>query len=93
MTACARCGSAFVPSGRRRYCCDACKQADWRARRATPAPIGRVRPEATIYECPSCEMRYLGIQRCEPCGRFCRRVGPGGPCPHCDEPVAVEDLL
>jgi hypothetical protein len=22
-----------------------------------------------------------------------RRVGPGGSCPHCDEPVLVADLL
>jgi len=24
---------------------------------------------------------------------FMRRVGPGGNCPHCDEPVAITDLL
>lgn len=24
---------------------------------------------------------------------FCRRVGIGGLCPHCDEPVAISDLL
>ena len=37
--------------------------------------------------------RYLGTQRCDECGVFCKRVGPGGPCPHCDEPVAVADLI
>ena len=31
--------------------------------------------------------------RCPDCGIFCRRVGPGGPCPHCDEPVALTDLV
>jgi hypothetical protein len=48
---------------------------------------------ATVYECPTCETRFLGVQRCADCGVFCRRVGPGGPCPHCDEPVALADLL
>jgi hypothetical protein len=95
MIACSRCGAKFVASGRRRYCSDACKQADWRMRRAgaaDPAPV-RVRPEATIYECPSCEERYLGVRRCEPCGLFCRKVGPGGSCPHCEGPIAYEDLV
>lgn len=23
----------------------------------------------------------------------CRKLGPGGPCPHCDEPVVLADLL
>ena len=37
--------------------------------------------------------RYLGTQRCSECGVFCRRVGAGGLCPECGEPVAVADLL
>jgi hypothetical protein len=41
----------------------------------------------------TCETRYLGQQRCPDCGIFCRRVGHGGLCPHCDEPVALQDLL
>lgn len=48
---------------------------------------------ATVYACPSCDTRYLGQQRCDDCHLFCRRVGPGGACPHCDEPVALADLL
>lgn len=97
VTPCARCGREFVPSGRRRYCSDACKQADWRARQATCPPavndaLPRVRPEHTVYECPLCETRYLGVRRCEECNLFCRRIGPGGLCPHCDEPVAYDDL-
>ncbi len=24
---------------------------------------------------------------------FCRRVGPGDRCPHCDEPVSIAGLL
>ncbi|HEX9506418.1 MAG TPA: M15 family metallopeptidase [Acidimicrobiia bacterium] len=47
----------------------------------------------TVYACPNCETRYLGEQRCDECNTWCRRVGPGGLCPCCDEPVAVTDLL
>ncbi|MDO8567871.1 MAG: hypothetical protein Q7R57_04065 [Dehalococcoidales bacterium] len=46
-----------------------------------------------MYECPSCGARYLDEQRCPDCHLFCRRVGPGGRCPHCEEPVAVADLI
>jgi hypothetical protein len=46
-----------------------------------------------VYECPTCGARLLGEQRCPECHVFCRRVGPGGRCPHCDEPVAVVDLI
>ena len=47
----------------------------------------------TVYECPHCQTRYLGDQRCQDCNTWCRRLGPGGPCPHCDDLVAVEDLV
>ncbi|MGH7429761.1 MAG: hypothetical protein ACREJ4_15600 [Candidatus Methylomirabilaceae bacterium] len=46
----------------------------------------------TVYKCPACGIRAVGDQRCE-CGSFMSRVGLGGRCPHCDEPVAVDDLL
>lgn len=55
-------------------------------------PAHQPRREITVYECPHCESRYLGQQRCEECGVFCRRIGLGAPCPHCDEPVAIDDL-
>ena len=94
--ACPVCRQGFRPSGRRRFCSAACRQAAWRARQPvmplTPILARSPRP-ATVYECPNCETRYLGDQRCPDCGVFCRRVGPGGPCPACDEPVAVRDLL
>ena len=94
---CAVCGRAFRPVGRRRFCSDACRQAAWRRRQSTPAPLPDRAPRparsATVYECPSCGTRYLGQQRCPDCQRFCRRVGPGGRCPHCDEPVAFGDLV
>jgi hypothetical protein len=93
---CAQCGDNFVAHGRRRYCDDACRQAAWRERHPAsvlPSFSRRVPRFSVIYECPECTTRFLGEQRCDQCQRFCRRVGPGGACPHCDEPVAVADLL
>jgi hypothetical protein len=94
MVSCEWCGTAFAASGRRRFCSDACKQANWRARHAEalPAHAAVLGPDATVYECPSCEQRYLGSRRCEDCNSFCRRIGPGGLCPSCEEPVAFQDL-
>ena len=95
---CVDCGRMVAAVGRRRYCAAACRQVAWRRRQAvavpprSPVPARMPRP-ATVYECPSCGARLLGVQRCADCGVFCRRVGPGGACPHCDEPVAVADLL
>lgn len=83
---CPVCTRPFVPVGRQRVCSAACRQLAWRRRHPTTRA-------ATVYECPSCETRYLAQQRCPDCGLFCRRVGPGGLCPHCDEPVALTDLL
>ncbi|HEX7538418.1 MAG TPA: hypothetical protein VF391_15620 [Dermatophilaceae bacterium] len=47
---------------------------------------------SVIYECPECETRYVDERRCPDCNLFTRRIGPGGSCPHCDEPVAQTDL-
>ncbi len=84
---CPACGQPFTAAGRR---------AAWRRRHSAPRPDAAALPpaarDATIYQCPDCEQRYLGQQRCDDCGTFCRRIGPGGPCPHCDEPVAIKDL-
>src|SRR5712692_176704 len=100
--ACPACGQPFTPAGRRRWCSDACRQAAWRRRHPSPSagPAAAVAaapppasPDATIYQCPGCDQRYLGQQRCDDCGTFCRRIGPGAPCPHCDEPVAIKDLI
>jgi hypothetical protein len=55
-------------------------------------PAARPRREHTIYECPACGQRLLGEQRCPDCNTFARRIGPGGSCPHCSEPVAMNDL-
>ena len=93
--ACPRCGQVFTPAGRQRFCSAACRQAAGRQRHPTPLPPlpTRTPRAATIYECPSCGARLLGEQRCPDCQQFCRRIGPGGPCPHCDEHIALTDLL
>jgi hypothetical protein len=95
---CAACGHGFRPVGRRRFCSDACRQAAFRRRHLAgqalaPLQPGRGARATTVYECPACGARLLGEQRCPDCGVFCRRVGPGGSCPHCDEPVAIADLV
>ncbi len=92
---CPVCDHAFHPHGRQRVCSSACRQALWRQRHPTPGPEVPARsPVAqTVYECPTCATRLLGEQRCPDCQVFCRRIGPGAACPHCEEPVAVIDLL
>lgn len=47
---------------------------------------------SVVYQCPECEERYLDERRCPDCHLFCRRIGVGAACPHCDEPVAIGDL-
>ena len=95
---CPRCGEPFVPTGKRRYCSGACKAAAYRRRRhAIQVPVtlspAQPRKPVTVYECDTCGTRIIGEQRCDQCHTFMRRVGLGGNCPHCDEPVAITDLL
>ena len=90
--ACAICGTKFLPQGRQRYCDTPCRQTAWRRRKAAPRhPV--VAKASIVYECGSCGNRFLGIQRCEDCNTWARRVGPGGSCPHCDELVAISDII
>ena len=96
--ACPICQRAFAASGRRTYCSDACKAAAYRRRRVNghpPVTIPDPRPRrpVTIYECDNCGARALGDQRCDECRTFMRRIGIGGCCPECDEPIAVQELL
>lgn len=97
MIPCPVCQRPFTPAGKRLYCRDACAAAAYRRRRAARqpvvVPVHRPRRPITVYECQACDVRQLGQQRCDCCGAFMRRVGWGGPCPHCDEAVAVSDLL
>ncbi len=96
--ACPACGQPFTRAGRRRWCSPACRQAGWRRRHpepvATPlAPPPRPARERTVYQCPDCGQRYLGQQRCDDCSAFCHRIGQGGACPSCEEPVAITDII
>ena len=94
---CPICRTPFVATGKRLYCTPACNAAAYRRRKraARPIAIPKTRPAKaiTVYECDACGARTIGEQRCDDCGTFMRRIGLGGPCPHCDEAVAVTDLL
>ena len=101
--ACPVCQAAPTPP-RARYCSDACKQRAYRQRQADGTPLAldaltadlrsrRALVVRTVHECPSCETRFLGEQRCPDCHTFCRRLGLGGPCPHCDDPVTLTEVL
>lgn len=91
-TQCGQCGTRFTAIGRQKWCSDACRQSAWRQRTTAPRPTQPAKTD-TIYECPNCDTRYLGNQRCHDCNTWCQRLGPGGPCPHCDDLVAVSDLI
>jgi hypothetical protein len=95
---CPVCQDPFTPVGRQRYCGDACRAAAYRRRRdAVQPPVvvhkSQLRKPITVYECDGCGARAVGGQRCEECRTFMRRVGIGGACPNCDEPVSIEYLL
>ena len=82
---CPVCHHPFTANGRRRFCTDACRAAAYRRRRDAnqppiPVPASRPRRPITVYEC-------------DDCSTFMRRIGYGGNCPSCDEPVAITELL
>jgi predicted nucleic acid-binding Zn ribbon protein len=95
---CPRCGGPLPVGRSRRWCSDACRQAAWRRRHqpvdpAVAVPPARPKRTSTVYQCPDCETRLLGTQRCEDCGIFMRRLGTGGHCSACDEPITINELL
>ncbi|MGH8992545.1 MAG: hypothetical protein ACRDZ7_13645 [Acidimicrobiia bacterium] len=97
MPTCPVCGHPFEPSGRRRHCSDACRQAAWRRRHTPTDPQPALPPKGkrranTVYECDTCGSRALGDQRCDACNTWMRAIGLGGFCPHCDEPIAVAEI-
>ena len=97
-TICPACQQPFSPVGLQRFCCEACRVAVYRRGRETTAPsVVALRPARrqplTVYACDGCGARALGEQRCDECRSPMRRVGLGGFCPCCNEPVAVEELL
>ena len=97
---CPVCWTPFTKVGRRRYCTEACRKTAWTRRHTTAVkvaepivPQGIRRRDVTIYACPTCDARYHGEQWCHDCNQPCTRVGLGGLCPHCDQPVAISDLI
>jgi hypothetical protein len=95
---CPVCGTPFTPTGKRRYCRDACRVAAHRRRHrptdtAATIPPPTPRRPVTVYECDSCGIRLLGEQRCADCGTFMSRLGIGGTCPCREEPITMEELL
>jgi hypothetical protein len=95
---CPVCQTRFTPTGRQQYCGAPCRNTAFRRRHQDPpttviVPAAKPRQQMTVYECPTCGQRLHGERRCPDCNIFARRVGIGGPCPHCSEPVAVTDLL
>lgn len=98
MSVCPVCEHPFTPTGRRRFCSDACRAAAYRRRRNADrpplvVPAAQPRRPITVYECGTCGARALGQQRCDDCGTFMTRIGYGGHCPNCDDPVAINELL
>jgi hypothetical protein len=96
---CPVCWTTFVRVRRQKYCSDNCRKTAWARQRAAttstppPPPPPARRRDVTVYSCPDCDGRFHGQQWCHDCNRPCVRVGLGGLCPHCDEPVAISDLL
>jgi len=96
---CPVCETPFEQIGKRRYCRDACRVAAHRRRHRAPdapevlPPPSQPRRSHTVYECPSCDERSLGEQRCDDCNTFMRSLGLGGLSPCCGEPVTIEELL
>ena len=98
---CQVCGTPLLRPRQRWYCSQACQMVAFRRRRGherntsglDPASLKRVDRSRIVYECGHCSARYLGEQRCPECRIFCRRLGAGGACIHCDELVTVAELL
>jgi hypothetical protein len=102
-SACLVCGAA-LSTPQQRYCTRACQQHAYRLRHQQPAhpDLTLLRAELkrrrhllqrTVYECPTCQTRSIGDQRCADCNTFTRRLGLGGSCPECDAVVLLTDLL
>jgi hypothetical protein len=98
---CLMCGVALA-STRARYCSRAHQQLAFRLRHRSDVDLQRARQQLqrrhalmaqSVYECPSCAERFVGVRRCPECNLFTRAVGLGGHCPECDMPILLVDLL
>jgi hypothetical protein len=102
---CPVCGVEFQPNGRGRFCTPRCRQRAFRlhyrqtvSRATLPDLTDQLRRDhqliaQTVYECSSCQERFLGERRCSSCNRWCRNIGIGGECGGCGEFVTVTELL
>jgi len=93
-----------LPSPRARYCGAACKQRAFRLRQADLSTVDDARLRAdlhrrgtllahSVYACPACDQRFVGLRRCPDCNLFLRALGLGGACPDCETPILLADLL
>ena len=95
---CPVCTAWFLRVRRQRFCSDNCRKTAWsRSRQAVPRPAPPVPSrrrlrDVTVYSCPSCDARIYGEQWCHDCNQPCTRIGLGGLCPHCEEPVTHAEL-
>ena len=93
---CGACGRNFPARGRKAYCSDACRQRGFRLRQRPPDELhlgfaSRLPKTAIVYQCPECDARFLGQQRCDECGVFGLICGQST---GADEPVnATVDYL
>jgi hypothetical protein len=101
---CPVCADTFSIDGRGIYCTPKCRQRAFRLRhrhvnRPTLTDLAATLRQKhrliaqTVYECPSCQDRFLGERRCNDCNRWCRKVGLGGQCFSCDDVLTVSDLI
>jgi hypothetical protein len=101
---CPVCGDTFPVDGRGVYCTPKCRQRAFRLRhrQADRPTVSHLADQLsreqrliaqTVYECPSCQERFLGERRCSDCNQWCRKVGLGGQCSGCDELLTVIDLI
>lgn len=93
-----------LPSSRAHFCSAACRQRAFRLRHTnrSVSDAGHLREilrrrralvTQTVYVCPSCDERFVGLRRCPECRLFCRALGLGGTCPECDQVILLADLL
>ena len=98
-TGCLICAAPLPGRADRRYCSPACRQAAHRRRSNPPTPIptkaltGRTRLQHSVYEGDDCGQRLAGQQWCPDCSRPCRRLGDGGECPNCGDPITITELI
>jgi hypothetical protein len=101
---CPMCTNSFPIDGRGIYCTPRCRQrADRLRHRQANRPTlidlaSRLRRERrlidqTVYECSSCQERFLGERRCDGCNRWCRKLGLGGRCSGCDDVLTLSELI